>query len=136
MAPANKENRLPKKPKAAPDPKLRNFLFQMVLKSENNANLSQIIKWTKKENLEFQLVDRQEVSRQWSVHKGGNKNMDYESLSRSLRFYYGINIMRKIPGKNFRYQFIPDDWTRAELAKWNARRFSIATILGSGTTRN
>uniref|UniRef100_A0A1I7UZ87 ETS domain-containing protein n=1 Tax=Caenorhabditis tropicalis TaxID=1561998 RepID=A0A1I7UZ87_9PELO len=129
MAPAT-ENRNPKK-KKEPNPKLRNFLFQMVLSSETDEKVAEIIKWTKKSNLEFQLVNRQEVARRWGVHKGNKKNMDYESLSRSLRSYYG-KIMKKIPGKDFRYQFIADGWTKQQMALANSKKnnFSIAAILG------
>ncbi|CAL2042047.1 unnamed protein product [Caenorhabditis brenneri] len=130
MAP-NAENRNPKKKKAL-NPKLRNYLFQLVLTSETDQNVAKIIKWSKKSELQFKLLDRQEVARRWSVHKGTGKQMDYESLSRSLRSYYTAGVMKKIPGKDFRYQFMPDDWTRRQLAAANANKFSIARILGAG----
>ncbi|UMM30937.1 hypothetical protein L5515_012615 [Caenorhabditis briggsae] len=134
MAP--KENKQPK-PIKAPNPKLRNFLFKLVLASETNPNLAQIIIWTKKEEMVFQLVDREEVARRWSAHKGTNREMNYESMSRSLRAYYRAGIMEKVAGKNFRYQFLPDNWIRAQLAQANAKKnnFSIDKILGPQTTQ-
>ncbi|CAO4375622.1 unnamed protein product [Caenorhabditis nigoni] len=128
MAP--KENKQPK-PKKAPNPKLRNFLFKLLLASETDPNLAQIIIWTKKEEMIFQLVDQEAVARRWSAHKG-NREMNYESMSRSLRAYYKAGTMEKVAGKNFRYQFLPDDWIRAQMAQFNAKKnnFSIDKILG------
>ncbi|EFP11808.1 hypothetical protein CRE_26713 [Caenorhabditis remanei] len=95
VAPGNKKNLLPIKPKTAQDPKLRNFLLRLVLKSESDSNVAQIIKWSLKSNLEFQLLDCQEVAKQWGIHKGGRKKIDYQSLSRSLRSYYAMNLVKK-----------------------------------------
>ncbi|PIC37067.1 hypothetical protein B9Z55_015835 [Caenorhabditis nigoni] len=129
MAP--KENKQPKLKKAS-NPKLRNFLFKLVLASETDPNLAQIIIWTKKEEMVFQLVDREKVARRWGAHKGKNLEMNYESMSRSLRDYYESGFMKKVAGKNFRYQFLPDDWIRAQMAQFNAKKnnFSIDKILG------
>ncbi|CCD67237.2 ETS domain-containing protein [Caenorhabditis elegans] len=132
LEPGNQENRNPKNPRSTSHKKLRNYLFQMILKSENDKNVAKIIKWTKKSSLEFQMVDRQEVARLWGAEKG-NLKMDYEFLSRSIRSYYKSGIMRKIPGKDFRYQFIADSWTSAQLAQHNKTKkltHSISAILG------
>ena len=44
------------------------------------------------------LVDPDEVARRWGVRKNKPK-MNYEKLSRGLRYYYDKNIIEKTPGR-------------------------------------
>jgi hypothetical protein len=43
-------------------------------------------------------VDPDEVARRWGVRKNKPK-MNYEKLSRGLRYYYDKNIIEKTPGR-------------------------------------
>ena len=55
-------------------------------------------------NGEFKLVDPDEVARKWGERKN-KPNMNYDKLSRALRYYYDKNIMTKIHGKRYAYKF-------------------------------
>ena len=66
-----------------------------------------IIQWTNRQNSEFKLVDPEEVARQWGAQKN-RPTMNYDKLSRSLRYYYEKNIMQKVSGERYVYKFICD----------------------------
>ncbi|XP_022130038.1 DNA-binding protein D-ETS-6-like [Pieris rapae] len=53
---------------------------------------------------EFRLSDPEEVARRWGRRKQ-KPNMNYDKLSRALRYYYDKNIMGKVPGKRYAYKF-------------------------------
>lgn len=45
-----------------------------------------------------------EVARRWGERKS-KPNMNYDKLSRALRYYYDKNIMTKVHGKRYAYKF-------------------------------
>ena len=49
---------------------------------------------------EFKLTDPDEVARRWGERKS-KPNMNYDKLSRALRYYYDKNIMSKVHGKRY-----------------------------------
>uniref|UniRef100_A0A2K5HJU7 Protein FEV n=1 Tax=Colobus angolensis palliatus TaxID=336983 RepID=A0A2K5HJU7_COLAP len=53
---------------------------------------------------EFKLTDPDEVARRWGERKS-KPNMNYDKLSRALRYYYDKNIMSKVHGKRYAYRF-------------------------------
>ncbi|XP_049282722.1 DNA-binding protein D-ETS-6-like isoform X2 [Anopheles funestus] len=53
---------------------------------------------------EFKLSDPDEVARRWGERKA-KPNMNYDKLSRALRYYYDKNIMTKVQGKRYTYKF-------------------------------
>ena len=87
--------------KYQPD-QLWHFLLNLLL-DKSNQNL---IAWTSNE-LEFKLKDPNEVARRWGM-KRNKPNMNYDKLSRVLRFYYSKNILKKCKRHNFVYQFMID----------------------------
>lgn len=64
-----------------------------------------IIRWTNNAG-EFVLLRAEEVARLWGLRKDNNHRMNYDKLSRALRYYYQKNIIRKVQGHKFVYQFI------------------------------
>ncbi|XP_026024807.1 ETS domain-containing protein Elk-4 [Astatotilapia calliptera] len=90
------------------------FLLQLLLDSNNE----QLICWTNDEG-EFKLLQAEEVARLWGARKN-KPNMNYDKLSRALRYYYDKNIIKKVNGQKFVYRFVsyPDilkgDVARAE----------------------
>ncbi|GMR61074.1 hypothetical protein PMAYCL1PPCAC_31269, partial [Pristionchus mayeri] len=76
--------------------------FLLELLSEPVANV-QCIAW-EGGNGEFKLVDPDEVARKWGERKS-KPNMNYDKLSRALRYYYDKNIMTKVHGKRYAYKF-------------------------------
>ncbi|XP_039248382.2 uncharacterized protein LOC120326204 [Styela clava] len=53
---------------------------------------------------QFKMVDPDEVARRWGERKT-KPNMNYDKLSRALRYYYDKNIMTKVHGKRYAYKF-------------------------------
>lgn len=58
------------------------FLLQLLLDSSNE----HLICWTNEEG-EFKLLQAEEVARLWGARKN-KPNMNYDKLSRALRYYY------------------------------------------------
>ena len=50
------------------------------------------------------MLDPDEVARKWGQRKS-KPNMNYDKLSRALRYYYDKNIMTKVHGKRYAYKF-------------------------------
>lgn len=80
------------------------YLWEFLLDLLANDDLRTIICWSRREFKEFKLKRPEEVSRRWGLVKR-KKGMNYEKLSRALRFYYGQGIIQKIPGQPFTYKF-------------------------------
>lgn len=78
-------------------------LWQFLLELLSDASLSSIIAW-EGTNGEFKLIDPDEVARKWGERKS-KPNMNYDKLSRALRYYYDKNIMTKVHGKRYAYKF-------------------------------
>ncbi|XP_068567983.1 ETS domain-containing protein Elk-4 [Cebidichthys violaceus] len=76
------------------------FLLQLLLDSSND----QLICWTNEEG-EFKLLQAEEVARLWGARKN-KPNMNYDKLSRALRYYYDKNIIKKVNGQKFVYRFV------------------------------
>lgn len=76
------------------------FLLDLLLKQQ----YSNIICWTNNEG-EFKLLDAEQVAKLWGLKKNKN-NMNYDKLSRALRYYYDKNIIKKVMGQKFVYKFV------------------------------
>lgn len=64
------------------------------------------IKWTD-DSGEFKVFDTEELARLWGGRKGRN-TMNYDKLSRSLRYYYDKGILKKVTGQRLVYRFDAD----------------------------
>ncbi|KAK6021162.1 Ets-domain protein [Ostertagia ostertagi] len=53
----------------------------------------------------FQLLDAEAVARLWGQRKA-KPHMNYDKLSRALRYYYDKNIIKKVIGQKFVYRFV------------------------------
>lgn len=78
-------------------------LWQFLLELLSDPKNSHFIAW-EGTNGEFKLIDPDEVARRWGERKN-KPNMNYDKLSRALRYYYDKNIMSKIHGKRYAYKF-------------------------------
>eukprot|EP00095_Tigriopus_kingsejongensis_P003286 maker-scaffold781_size98004-snap-gene-0.22 protein:Tk03286 transcript:maker-scaffold781_size98004-snap-gene-0.22-mRNA-1 annotation:"friend leukemia integration 1 transcription factor isoform x4" len=78
-------------------------LWQFLLELLADSGNSGIIAW-EGTNGEFKLTDPDEVARKWGERKS-KPNMNYDKLSRALRYYYDKNIMTKVHGKRYAYKF-------------------------------
>ncbi|XP_014680370.1 PREDICTED: ETS translocation variant 5-like [Priapulus caudatus] len=72
---------------------------------DNPANTS-CIAWTGR-GMEFKLIEPEEVARRWGIQKN-RPAMNYDKLSRSLRYYYEKGIMQKVAGERYVYKFVCD----------------------------
>ena len=81
-------------------------LWQFLLELLTDRECQNCISWTGRE-WEFKLIDPEEVARRWGSRKNKPK-MNYEKLSRGLRYYYDKNIIHKVPGKRYVYRFVCD----------------------------
>ena len=78
-------------------------LWQFLLELLSDSSNSTCIQW-EGTNGEFKLSDPDEVARRWGERKS-KPNMNYDKLSRALRYYYDKNIMTKVHGKRYAYKF-------------------------------
>ncbi|XP_012256365.2 transcriptional regulator ERG homolog isoform X2 [Athalia rosae] len=78
-------------------------LWQFLLELLSDSGNAACITW-EGTNGEFKLTDPDEVARRWGERKS-KPNMNYDKLSRALRYYYDKNIMTKVHGKRYAYKF-------------------------------
>ncbi|XP_013772271.1 protein C-ets-2-like isoform X2 [Limulus polyphemus] len=81
-------------------------LWQFLLELLTDKTCQGFISWTG-DGWEFKLTDPDEVARRWGIRKNKLK-MNYEKLSRGLRYYYDKNIIHKTAGKRYVYRFVCD----------------------------
>ncbi|XP_016106275.1 transcriptional regulator ERG [Sinocyclocheilus grahami] len=78
-------------------------LWQFLLELLSNSSNSSCITW-EGTNGEFKMTDPDEVARRWGERKS-KPNMNYDKMSRAMRYYYDKNIMTKVHGKRYAYKF-------------------------------
>uniref|UniRef100_A0A1A8JH28 ELK3, ETS-domain protein (SRF accessory protein 2) n=2 Tax=Nothobranchius kuhntae TaxID=321403 RepID=A0A1A8JH28_NOTKU len=76
------------------------FLLQLLIDQSHK----HLICWTSNDG-EFKLLKSEEVAKLWGLRKN-KTNMNYDKLSRALRYYYDKNIIRKVIGQKFVYKFV------------------------------
>ncbi|GFS42254.1 ETS translocation variant 1 [Trichonephila inaurata madagascariensis] len=82
------------------------FLVSLLDDPTTNGNF---ISWTGR-GMEFKLIEPEEVARRWGIQKN-RPAMNYDKLSRSLRYYYEKGIMQKVAGERYVYRFVSDPET-------------------------
>ncbi|NXB86686.1 ETV7 factor, partial [Vidua chalybeata] len=63
------------------------------------------IRWEDREAKVFRVVNPNGLAQLWGNHKN-RMNMTYEKMSRALRHYYKLNIIRKEPGQKLLFRFL------------------------------
>ncbi|KAK5892075.1 hypothetical protein CesoFtcFv8_012492 [Champsocephalus esox] len=81
-------------------------LWQFLLELLLDSACCTFICWTG-DGWEFKMSDPAEVAKRWGQCKNKPK-MNYEKLSRGLRYYYHKNIIHKTAGKRYVYRFACD----------------------------
>ncbi|NWI21647.1 ETV3 protein, partial [Crypturellus soui] len=79
---------------------LWHFILELLRKEE----FRHVIAWQQGEYGEFVIKDPDEVARLWGRRKC-KPQMNYDKLSRALRYYYNKRILHKTKGKRFTYKF-------------------------------
>lgn len=80
-------------------------LWQFLLELLINVECTNLIKWTQEEDYEFKILQPATVAKMWGKKKN-KPTMNYEKLSRGLRYYYGKSVIEKVHGKRYVYQFM------------------------------
>lgn len=77
------------------------FLLDLLL----DEKCGHMICWINREAGEFKLKNQEEVARRWGCikHRPG---MNYDKLSRALRYYYQKGIIKKVNGQRLAYKFV------------------------------
>ncbi|XP_038675968.1 transcription factor ETV7-like isoform X2 [Scyliorhinus canicula] len=81
------------------------LLWDYVYQLLSDSRYEQFIRWEDEESKIFRVVDPNGLARLWGNHKN-RANMTYEKMSRALRHYYKLNIIRKEPGQKLVFRFL------------------------------
>ncbi|XP_051565240.1 ETS translocation variant 5-like isoform X2 [Myxocyprinus asiaticus] len=83
-------------------------LWQFLVTLLDDPSNGHFIAWTGR-GMEFKLIEPEEVARRWGIQKN-RPAMNYDKLSRSLRYYYEKGIMQKVKvaGERYVYKFVCD----------------------------
>ncbi|TNM91421.1 transcription factor ETV6-like isoform X1 [Takifugu flavidus] len=86
------------------------LLWDYVYQLLSDSRYENYIRWEDAESKVFRIMDPNGLARLWGNHKN-RTNMTYEKMSRALRHYYKLNIIRKEPGQRllFRFMKTPDE---------------------------
>ena len=92
-------------------------LWQFILELLGDHGCKDIISWTGND-LEFKVLNSRELARRWGRRKN-KPRMNFDKLSRAMRYYYEKNIIKHIPGQRLVYRFCrnPDDIVFTQLLK-------------------
>lgn len=81
------------------------LLWDYVYQLLSDSRYMPYIKWEDKEAKVFRIVNPNGLAQLWGNHKN-RMNMTYEKMSRALRHYYKLNIIRKEPGQKLLFRFL------------------------------
>ncbi|XP_027015001.2 transcription factor ETV7 isoform X3 [Tachysurus fulvidraco] len=85
---------------------LWDYVYQLLV----DTRYESYIKWEDRDAMIFRVVDPNGLARLWGNHKN-RANMTYEKMSRALRHYYKLNIIKKESGQRLLFRFLktPDE---------------------------
>lgn len=78
-------------------------MWQFLLELLQDEQYCNIITWVGSD-WEFKLLDPETVSMLWGIRKR-KPSMNYDKLSRAIRYYYDKKIIHKVHGKRYQYKF-------------------------------
>eukprot|EP00096_Caligus_rogercresseyi_P010094 TRINITY_DN3561_c0_g2_i1.p1 TRINITY_DN3561_c0_g2~~TRINITY_DN3561_c0_g2_i1.p1 ORF type:complete len:620 (+),score=192.12 TRINITY_DN3561_c0_g2_i1:127-1986(+) len=82
---------------------LWDFLQQLL--NDSSQRFTSYIAWKNKDTGIFKIVDPAGLAKLWGIQKN-HLAMNYDKMSRALRYYYRVNILRKVQGERHCYQFL------------------------------
>ncbi|XP_063138442.1 ETS translocation variant 3-like protein isoform X1 [Rattus norvegicus] len=103
---------------------LWHFILELLQKEE----FRHVIAWQQGEYGEFVIKDPDEVARLWGRRKC-KPQMNYDKLSRALRYYYNKRILHKTKGKRFTYKFNFSKLIVADCPPWKVWTPSTPCLL-------
>ncbi|NXH89965.1 ETV7 factor, partial [Edolisoma coerulescens] len=81
------------------------LLWEYVYQLLSNRRYEPYIRWEDKDAKVFRVVNPNGLAQLWGNHKN-RMNMTYEKMSRALRHYYKLNIIKKEPGQKLLFRFL------------------------------
>ncbi|XP_053675656.1 ets DNA-binding protein pokkuri [Anopheles nili] len=122
---------------------LWDFLQQLL--NDPSQRYSSYIAWKCRDTGVFKIVDPAGLAKLWGKQKN-HLSMNYDKMSRALRYYYRVNILRKVQGERHCYQFLRNptelksikniSLLRQTMAASQAAAAAAAAQNGSGSERN
>ncbi|PNF14073.1 hypothetical protein B7P43_G03568 [Cryptotermes secundus] len=82
---------------------LWDFLQQLL--NDPTQRYTNYIAWKNHDTGVFKIVDPAGLAKLWGIQKN-HLSMNYDKMSRALRYYYRVNILRKVQGERHCYQFL------------------------------
>jgi ETS translocation variant 6/7 len=80
---------------------LWDFLQQLL--NDPTQRYTNYIAWKNHDTGVFKIVDPAGLAKLWGIQKN-HLSMNYDKMSRALRYYYRVNILRKVQGERHCYQ--------------------------------
>lgn len=80
---------------------LWDFLQQLL--NDPSQKFTSFIAWKNRDTGVFKIVDPPGLAKLWGIQKN-HLSMNYDKMSRALRYYYRVNILRKVQGERHCYQ--------------------------------
>uniref|UniRef100_A0A8C0U9V9 ETS variant transcription factor 7 n=1 Tax=Cyanistes caeruleus TaxID=156563 RepID=A0A8C0U9V9_CYACU len=81
------------------------LLWEYVYQLLSDRRYEPYIRWEDREAKVFRIVNPNGLAQLWGNHKN-RMNMTYEKMSRALRHYYKLNIIKKEPGQKLLFRFL------------------------------
>ncbi|ROL23525.1 Transcription factor ETV6 [Anabarilius grahami] len=81
------------------------LLWDYVYHLLSDSRYEAFIRWEDSDAMIFRVVDPNGLARLWGNHKN-RANMTYEKMSRALRHYYKLNIIKKETGQRLLFRFL------------------------------
>ena len=92
--------------------KLWEFLLKVLVDSKH----ANIVRWISREEGTFRVIDSEGLARLWGEHKNRTE-MNYDKLSRAMRYYYHKNLLDKAPKRLcYQFKYYSRWWEKLELA--------------------
>lgn len=95
-------------PSESPEPNTNGRLlwdFLQQLLNDPSQRYTNYIAWKNRDTGVFKIVDPAGLAKLWGIQKN-HLSMNYDKMSRALRYYYRVNILRKVQGERHCYQFL------------------------------
>lgn len=77
--------------------------FLQTLLNDPEQRFIEYIMWIDRQSGIFKIVNPSGLAMLWGLQKN-HLSMNYDKLSRALRYYYRVNLMRKVQGEKLCYQ--------------------------------
>ncbi|XP_018007403.1 ets DNA-binding protein pokkuri-like [Hyalella azteca] len=105
---SSQQQQQPQSPDEAVEPGTNGRLlwdFLQQLLNDRDGRYARYIAWRDSSTGVFKIVDPPGLARLWGIQKN-HLSMNYDKMSRALRYYYRVNILRKVQGERHCYQFL------------------------------